>query len=152
MDEGAYLVGGIILIICVAVQTIATVTILRMMQLFAQRGYFNRGSISRLLILEFVAIGLLVAFLLQIVLWALLFMLYGQFGDFQTAFYFSAVNYTTLGYGDIILSDPVRILGPLEAANGLLMGGLAASVFFSTLSYMFKNRNDMRKTHTPDTP
>jgi hypothetical protein len=37
---------------------------------------------------------------------------------FETAFYFSAQNYTALGYGDVVLSQRWRLLGPLEAING----------------------------------
>src|SRR6478735_700791 len=46
--------------------------------------------------------ALLVSALAQIALWAVAFMLCGEFDDFEEAFYHSAVNFTTLGYGDIV--------------------------------------------------
>jgi hypothetical protein len=55
------------------------------------------------------------------------------------AFYHSAVNYTTLGYGDIVMSAQWRPLGPLEAASGVLMGGLAAAVLFAVLTQLAKS-------------
>lgn len=61
--------------------------------------------------------------LAQIAVWALLFRLLGEFERFSDAFYHSAVNFATLGYGDIVMSARHRLLGPLEAVNGALMIG-----------------------------
>jgi hypothetical protein len=58
----------------------------------------------------------------------------GEFRDFETAFYHSAVNYTTLGYGDIVMSERRRLLGPLEAMTGVLLFGLSAATVFAVLS------------------
>jgi hypothetical protein len=69
-----------------------------------------------------------VAHLIQIALWALVYLLYGEMATFETAFYFSAQNYTALGYGDVVLSQRWRLLGPLEAINGLLLFGLRRSL------------------------
>jgi hypothetical protein len=51
--------------------------------------------------------------LLEMAFWAVLFMIYREFSDFGTAFYHSAVNYTSLGYGDLIMTPSWRLLGPL---------------------------------------
>src|SRR5260370_23868660 len=56
-----------------------------------------------------VAGAVLVAFaahLVEITIWALLFALCGEFPGFAAAFYHSAENYTTLGYGDVVMSPP----------------------------------------------
>jgi len=63
----------------------------------------------------------------QITIWALLFNTLGEFGDLETAVYHSAVNFATLGYGDIVMSDEHRFLGPLQAINGVLMIGVSTS-------------------------
>jgi hypothetical protein len=41
------------------------------------------------------------------------------------------VNYTTLGYGDVIMSPSWRLLGPLEGADGALMFGVSTAMIFS---------------------
>ena len=61
------------------------------------------------------------AHLIQITLWAVVFLLCGQVSTFETAFYFSAQNFTALGYGDVQLSERWRLLGPLEAMEGPLV-------------------------------
>jgi len=65
--------------------------------------------------------------LAQISVWALLFRLLGEFGQFGDAFYHSAVNFATLGYGDIVMSAHHKLLGPLEALNGALMIGASTA-------------------------
>lgn len=65
--------------------------------------------------------------MLEMVVWALCFLLIGQFRNFEEAFYHSAVNYTTLGYGDTIMQTPWHILGPLEATAGVLAFGLSTA-------------------------
>jgi hypothetical protein len=75
--------------------------------------------------------------LLQIAIWALLFIYLGEFNDFMTAFYHSAVNFASLGYGDIVMSEKWRLLGALEASNGVLMFGLSAGTLLSVMTRLF---------------
>ncbi|HET9024723.1 MAG TPA: ion channel [Burkholderiaceae bacterium] len=65
--------------------------------------------------------------LAQIAVWALLFRLLGEFEQYGEAFYHSAVNFATLGYGDIVMSAHHKLLGPLEALNGALMIGASTA-------------------------
>lgn len=65
--------------------------------------------------------------LAQVAVWALLFRLLGEFRQYGEAFYHSAVNFATLGYGDIVMSATHRLLGPLEAINGALMIGASTA-------------------------
>jgi Ion channel len=88
--------------------------------------------------IDFVTVGLIIllallAHLIEIALWAAVFMICGEFHEFGTAYYHSAVNYTTLGYGDIIMSPKWRLLGPLEAANGVLMFGVSTAMIFALI-------------------
>src|SRR5215469_853780 len=53
--------------------------------------------------------------------------------EFGMAYYHSTVNYTTLGYGDVIMSPKWRLLGPLEAANGILMFGVSTAMIFTLI-------------------
>jgi hypothetical protein len=71
------------------------------------------------------------AHLAEIALWAGLFRICGEFHSFKLAYYHSAVNYTTLGYGDLIMSPSWKLLGPLEAADGALMFGVSTAMIFA---------------------
>ena len=82
----------------------------------------------------------LVAHLLAIALWAVLFIICGEFSAFGAAYYHSAVNYTTLGYGDVIMTPAWRLLGPLEAANGALMFGVSTAIVFALIQRLIQTR------------
>jgi hypothetical protein len=82
----------------------------------------------------------LAAHLVEIALWAALFMICGEFPEFGAAFNHSAVNYTTLGYGDVIMTPSWRLLGPLEAANGMLMFGVSTAMIFAVIDRLITTR------------
>jgi ion channel len=63
-----------------------------------------------------------------------------EFRDFGTAYYHSAVNYTALRYGDLIVTPPWRVLGPLEAANGMVMFGVTTALVFAVIQRLLHAR------------
>jgi hypothetical protein len=108
----------------------ATVTVVRREKRLGLAG----GSFwSEFAIVAWIILLSLVAHLIEIALWAAVFMICGEFHEFGTAYYHSAVNYTTLGYGDLIMSPKWRLLGPLEAANGVLMFGVSTAMIFTLI-------------------
>lgn len=82
----------------------------------------------------------LVAHLIEIAVWAVLFVYCKEFSEFGTAYYHSAVNYTTLGYGDLIMTPSWRLLGPLEAADGMLMFGVSTAIVFTVIQHLVQAR------------
>ena len=91
-------------------------------------------------IVALVTLFALAAHLVEIAVWAVLFMGCGEFRDFATAYYHSAVNYTTLGYGDLVMSPQWRMLGPLEAANGMVMFGVTTAVVIGVIQRLLQAR------------
>jgi hypothetical protein len=82
----------------------------------------------------------LVAHLFEIGVWAIIFVLCGEFPSFAVAYDHSAVNYTTLGYGNVIMSPSWRLLGPLEAANGMLLFGVSTAIIFTVIQRLLYAR------------
>ena len=78
------------------------------------------------------------AHLVESAIWALLFMYCGEFARFDPAFYHSAMNYTTLGYGDVVMSPSWKIFGPLEAADGMLMFGVSTAMIFAVIQALIQ--------------
>jgi hypothetical protein len=91
---------------------------------------------------------LFVGHMVQVAIWAVLFISLGEFSDFLTAFYHSMVNFASLGYGDIVMSEDWRLLGAIEASNGVLMFGLSAGAMLSIMSYLLTH--DRRLEHQWD--
>ena len=84
---------------------------------------------------------LLVIHAAEISVWALFFRWEGLLPDAESAFYFSGVTYTTIGYGDLLLPKPWRILGPVEGLTGILMCGLSASLFIALVTKIYARRD-----------
>jgi len=80
------------------------------------------------------------AHLFEISIWALVFVFCGEFARFAGAFYHSATNYTTLGYGDVVMTPSWRLLGPLEGADGMLMFGVSTAIVVSVIQSMVRTR------------
>jgi len=60
--------------------------------------------------------------------------------DFETSFYVSGATYTTLGYGDVVLPRPWRLVGVSESLTGVLLMGWSAAFFFAMVSRLFDLR------------
>jgi ion channel len=84
---------------------------------------------------------LLTGHLAQMAVWAMAFVAAGEFGTFAVAFYHSAVNYTTLGDGDIVMSSGWRLLGPQEAASGTLAFGWSTAAIVTVVIRLGRHRH-----------
>ena len=82
---------------------------------------------------------LLLIHMASITIWALFYWWSVDLPDAETAFYFSGVTYTTIGYGDVVAVRPWRMLAPLEGMLGILMSGLSAGFLFAVVTYMYQS-------------
>ena len=83
---------------------------------------------------------LILIHLAEIAVWALFYLWQGCLPDAESAFYFSGVTYTTIGYGDLVLPKPWRMLGAIEGVTGILMCALSAGLFFATVTRIYAPR------------
>ena len=82
---------------------------------------------------------------LQIVIWGVLFLCLGEFGELYEAIYHSAVNYSSLGYGDVVMSVRWKLLGPLEAGSGVLMFAMTSAALMTILQELIKTQLAARR-------
>jgi len=87
---------------------------------------------------------LLLFHFIEISIWASFFRWQNCLPDFESALYFSAVTYATIGYGDLVLPKEWRMLGPIEGFTGILMFGLSTAFFFVVVSKKILQREDER--------
>ena len=83
---------------------------------------------------------LLVLHLVEMGVWAAAYAAGGVLPDFETALYYSMTSYTTVGYGDVIPPVSRRLLGPIEAAVGILMLGWSTSIIVAAVQRMYNAR------------
>ena len=81
--------------------------------------------------------ALLAIHLVEIGIWATFYWLRGCLADADSSLYFAGVTYTTVGYGDLVLPNEWRLLGPIEGLTGILMCGLSTGFFFAVVSKLY---------------
>ena len=82
----------------------------------------------------------LTAHLMEIAVWAMVLVFCGEFARVGIAFYDSAMNYTSLGYGDVVMSGSWKMLGPLETADGMVMFGVSTAMIFAVIQRLVETR------------
>jgi len=125
--------------LCLLTQSLIFIKAIRY---YSRKDYLvkNPSFAASLLVVNGVMLLLVLGNFMQIAIWALLFRLVGEFQAFDAAFYHSAVNFATLGYGDIVMSERHRLLGPIESVNGVLMIGISTAALTAAF------RDAMEKT------
>ncbi len=127
------------------VHALALTTTVNLFRYEKRRGRLGAAALNDFAIIALVMSVAFVAHLVEIGLWAVLFVRCDEFPELGTAYYHSAVNYTTSGYGDLLLTPAWRLLGPLEATNGALMFGLSAAMVFAVVQRLVLARfEDLR--------
>lgn len=131
-------VGAIAVLCTILIHALALAATVNFFRYEKRRGRAGAGLRIDLTILVLVIAIAFIAHLIEIALWGKLLVVCGEFQQFAIAFYHSAVNYTTLGYGDIIMTPSWRLLGPLEAANGALMFGVSTAMIFAVIARLMQ--------------
>ena len=138
------ILGGILLAFTFAIQIVLVVVMIRYLQKVMLRNHhitktwwFDASVIGTALLI------LTIGHIAQVSAWAFLFLQLNEFDDFLTAFYHSAVNFSSLGYGDIVMSESWRLLGALEAGNGVLMFGLSSGTIIAVMMRIFSQHTDI---------
>ena len=143
------LTGLPVILICLVLQALFIAECMRAYLRFRPYTQASNAVLPDILVLSAVMLLLMLGNCLQMALWAGLFMLLGEFDNFVTALYFSGVTFATLGYGDLVLSPPWRLLSALEAANGILMFGVSTAVMTAAVSDVFKHNLVRHAQHQP---
>ncbi len=125
------LVALCLMALCVAIHASGVTSALR----WVRRGSYSTQQFWRLTwFFVCVAGWMILLHLGEISVWALLYFWRGAMADLPSAFYFSAVTYTTTGYGDLVLPGEWRLVGGVEALTGILMCGWSTGFFFAVVS------------------
>ena len=132
------LIAVAMLAACVLVQSSGMVVLIRW--LVRVRSAVESPSVARrigLLLRLFMLVVLL--HLVQVVLWALVFWGARQVSTLETAVYFSIITYTTVGFGDIVLGPPWRLLAGIEGLTGIILVGWSTAFVFAVVNHMYEH-------------
>ena len=150
-DMLVHLALGFVLIgVSVVVHGVGTLVVIGRMAAALRRAGCPRGGIASGVLTVRVVGSLLMLHLVEAAAWAALYWLAGSMPDGETALYFSLTSYTTVGYGDVVLPPDRRLLGPLEAATGILMFGWSTGVMAAAISRIYGDQ--LRRLAEPQAP
>jgi hypothetical protein len=125
--------------VCVAIHAAGVTSALRQLRRYpppAPRFW----PVTRLFV--FVAVWIVLLHLVEMAVWAVFYLWRGAMPDLASALYFSAVTYTTTGYGDLVLPGGWRLLGGVEALTGILMCGWSTGFFFAIVNRLYESPAD----------
>ncbi len=134
------LIGATLVTLTVVIHAIGTTLWIR----HIGRRYADQTSWRRrtaIMILIRTVLILMTLHAVEIMLWAgsyILLLPAGELASFEQAVYFSIVTFTTLGYGDITLSEGWRMLSGIEALNGILLIGWTTAMLFAVVQHMWR--------------
>ena len=126
------LFGGTISLINIAVHALAMTIVIRVAQ---SAGAANKSQSSFFLIAVMIPTVsvLMLAHALEVIVWSLAYLIVDAAPAAANLVYFAFVNYTTLGYGDIVPVKEWQLLGPMAAMNGIILFGWSTAVLFEVL-------------------
>ena len=147
------LIGSAIFAVSVVIQVLAILGLLNFLRRRDRPGKSDVNLRAATATLSGSMLILFVGHLFQVGLWAALFVRLDEFERYATAFYHSMVNFSSLGYGDVVMSADWRLLGAMEATSGILMFGISTGVGLAVFNRLRKRldriEGEVRKDPSP---
>jgi len=131
---GQLLIGLTVSLVNIAVHAITMAPMSTSASRALRRTYSRHPRVRLALVMIATVMVLMLAHFIEVGIWALVYTVLEATPERTDEFYFAFVNYTTLGYGDILPVEQWRLLGPITAMNGVLLFGWSTAVIFHVLS------------------
>jgi voltage-gated potassium channel len=126
--------------VTVVIHALGTLEVIAHLSRVWQRKRENHGSLAAAFLIVRVVAALLLLHVVEAGAWAGFFLVAKLLPDMDTAVYFSLTSYTTVGYGDVVLPPRWRVLGPIEAAVGILMFGWSTAIMVAAITRVYGGR------------
>lgn len=139
MSAKLFLLGTSIICVTVIFHIVGLVSLALIMKTIGTKLADVKIQLKTVLLLVTCVFGVLFLHVVEAWAWAGVFMVLGEFDNLERALYFSIVTSTTLGYGDITLSEQWQLLSTFEAMGGLILFGATTAFLLGVMGNMFKN-------------
>ena len=135
----ALVIAFVIVAICVVIHTIGLVYLAEALVARRERLAAMKTT-GHAAVLLFVFAAVVTLHMIETAVWAIFYLWWDLFHDFETEWYFSLTSYTTIGYGDVTLPQTWRLLGVIEGFSGVLLCGLSTAFILIVLNAMLTSR------------
>lgn len=137
MSLQLFIIGSAIVFISVAFHVTGLVLLADGIQRISKRLSNFNHLLCTMLFLGIGVFGVLFLHIAEALAWAVVYVELGEFSDLSHALYFSIVTSTTLGYGDVVLSEQWQLLSTFEAIGGLILFGTTTAFLLGVTSSLF---------------
>jgi hypothetical protein len=126
------LVGGGVSLVTIAIHALVMTLVVQVARAMGEKRQ-PHSSLVLIVVMIPTASVLMAAHTVEVFVWALAYLIFGAAPAGANLVYFAFVNYTTLGYGDVLPVERWRLLGPITAMTGMLLFGWSTAVIFEVL-------------------
>jgi hypothetical protein len=139
-----FLFGGAVSAVNIALHALVMTVLVQIARSASARSK-SHASQHLLLVMIPTVLVLMLTHALEVVVWGISYWLVDAAPVGTDRVYFAFVNYTTLGYGDVVPVVRWRLLGPITAMNGVLLFGWSTAVIFEVLRRALERGRDGRR-------
>jgi hypothetical protein len=139
-----FLFGGAVSAVNIALHALVMTVLVQVARSASARSK-SHASQHLLLVMIPTVLVLMMTHALEVIVWGISYWLVDAAPVGTDRVYFAFVNYTTLGYGDVVPVVRWRLLGPITAMNGVLLFGWSTAVIFEVLRRALERGRSERK-------
>ncbi len=145
-------IGSLLIVACVVNHALCLEFLLRRVKNASPKWDLKLPRFGHVIIMIIVVLGLFLTHTIEAWIWAAFYWFIGESSSLSEAVYFSTVTITTLGYGDIILSEKWRLTSALQAVSGILLFGWSTAFLVNVRAIHWRKHGmGHSPTHTDDT-
>lgn len=126
------LFGGAVSVVNIAIHAFVMTIVVYVVQRSSANNKIG-SSVYLIMVMIPTVLVLMTTHTAEVSVWAFAYFIVNAAPEGADRLYFAFVNYTTLGYGDIVPVTRWRLLGPMTAMNGVLLFGWSTAVIFEVL-------------------
>lgn len=139
-----FLFGGAVSAVNIALHALVMTVLVQVARSASARSK-SHASQHLLLVMIPTVLVLMMTHALEVIVWGISYWLVDAAPVGTDRVYFAFVNYTTLGYGDVVPVVRWRLLGPITAMDGVLLFGWSTAVIFEVLRRALERGRSERK-------
>jgi Ion channel len=127
-----FLVGGGASLVNFTIQALVMTTVVQVARAGGARKILHPSLFLLAVMIPTVSV-LMITHVVEVMVWSLVYWTLEAAPPGTNLTDFAFVNYTTLGYGDVLPTQDWRWLGPIAAMNGILLFGWSTAIIFEVL-------------------
>ena len=133
-----FIAGSFLVVLMIIVHGLGVVGVTKLLRLEDEALKAHQLNGRAFGLLTSMALSMFAIHAFEIWIYAAFYLAVGAIGDLETALYFSASAYTTLGHPDVAFPIEWRLVGAFEGLTGFLLIGWSIAVFVTDMNKLLR--------------